>query len=84
MQGPEKLRGLLQVGSQCLSIGSSANACKAVLKESTGANFQKNRLSPISPAHDMADGSFLFDPELEECIPSIEESSPTSRKKLKY
>jgi hypothetical protein len=85
MQGPEKLRGLLQVGSQCLSIGSSANACKAVLKESKGANFfQNDRLSPISPAHDMADGSFLFDPELEECIPSIEESSPTSRKKLKY
>ena len=65
MQGPEKLRGLLQVGSQCLSIGSSANACKAVLKESKGANFfQNDRLSPISPAHDMADGSFLFDPEL--------------------
>ena len=65
MQGPEKLRGLLQVGSQCLSIGSSANACKAVLKESKGANFfQNDRLSPISPAHDMEDGSFILDPEL--------------------
>jgi len=33
--------------------------------ESKGANFfQNDRLSPISPAHDMVDSSFILDPEL--------------------
>jgi len=39
MQCPEKLRGLLQVGSQCLSIGSSANAGKAGFNRVKGGQF---------------------------------------------